>query len=168
MGSIAYFGIGSNIGNRENNIIKSIEYLSEQFNIIEFSSLYNTEAVGYINQDDFLNIVIKLETNNEDPFKILSFIKSLEKIMGRKDTIRWGPRTIDIDILYIDGIFLRTETLNIPHISLLKRDFVLIPLLELVSLLNINGKLLNIADFITNKSKVELYKSKKEMNILID
>ena len=128
---LGYFGIGSNISNREKNLFKALDYLSRKYKILEVSSLYNTEPVGYINQDDFLNMVIKVDTKGEDPFKILSFVKSVEKIMGRKDTLRWGPRIIDIDILYIDGVYIRSETLNIPHISILKRDFVLVPLYEI-------------------------------------
>ena len=165
MGIIGYFGIGSNLGNREKNILRAIDYLTKRYKIIELSSLYNTEAVGFSNQDDFLNMVVKFDTNGEDPFNILSFIKSIEKMMGRKDTIRWGPRIIDIDILYIEGVYLRTETLNIPHISLLRRDFVLIPLLELVRYLMINEKLYDILDYITHEMKVELYKPKEKIKI---
>jgi len=162
---IGYFGIGSNIGNREENLIKALEYIAKKYKIIELSSLYNTEAVGFTDQDDFLNMVVKVDTTGEDPFKILSYIKSTEKIMGRKDTVRWGPRIIDIDILYIEGVYLRTETLNIPHISLLRRDFVLIPLSELVRYLKIEGKLFDIMDYITNKVKVELYKVREKIKL---
>ncbi len=167
MGLKGFFGIGSNIGEREKNIIKAIELISNKYPILEYSSIYNTSPVGFTEQDDFLNMVIKFDTLDDDPFNILSFVKSIEKIMGRKDIRRWGPRLIDIDILYIENTFLRTETLNIPHISLFDRDFVLIPLLELVNYLYIDNRPILIDDYIKHKDKVELYKDKEKIRIKV-
>lgn len=167
MGLKGFLGLGSNMGNREANLIRAIELISKKYPVLEYSSIYDTDPLGYLDQDNFLNMVLKFDTNDDDPFRILSFVKSIEKIMGRVDGPRWGPRLIDIDILYIDTVFIRTEVLNIPHVQLLNRDFVLIPMLELTDHLNINDELCILNDYIKHTDRVEIYKKRENIKIKV-
>ncbi len=92
--------------------------------------MYETKPWGELHQDNFINIVVLAETSLS-PVELLKRIKCIEQDMGRKETYRWGPRIIDIDILFYDSIILKTEDLIIPHPLLHKRDFVLQPFMEL-------------------------------------
>lgn len=125
-----YIGLGSNLGQKEENIKKAIDLLKKECTIVKISSLYETEPVGYENQDWFLNAVVKLETRLE-PIELLTFAQDIEKILGRKRIIKNGPRTIDIDILFYEDQVLHEETLILPHPRLHERGFVLVPLLEI-------------------------------------
>ena len=99
-----FLGLGSNVGEREHNILRAVSLLKKRFEILGFSSLYNTAPVGYLDQDDFLNMVIWANTRHLQPLELLEHVKAVEKELGRKETFRWGPRMIDIDILYKEGI----------------------------------------------------------------
>lgn len=126
-----YLAIGSNIGNRYANILNALVLLfDEGINIIKHSSVYETIPYGVITQPNFLNIVLKCSTKLE-PKLILRKVKDIEQRMGRTYTIKWGPRIIDIDILLYNNLVLKTEELTIPHNELKKRDFFLVPLLEI-------------------------------------
>jgi len=125
-----YIGIGSNLGDKEKNIKKSIDLLKEKCRILKVSSLYETEPVGYTNQDCFLNCVVEIDTELK-PEELLKFSQSIEKILGRIKTIKYGPRTIDLDILFYGNYIIKTKNLIIPHPRLHKRLFVLEPLNEL-------------------------------------
>jgi 2-amino-4-hydroxy-6-hydroxymethyldihydropteridine diphosphokinase len=162
-----FLGLGSNIGEREKHILFALSILQKRFEILDFSSLYNTTPVGYLNQDDFLNMVVKANTEALAPLELLTYIKSIEQQLGRKGTFRWGPRIIDIDILYKEGISFETDALTIPHRELLKRNFVLIPLLEIADHLIINGKKVSILDHVDRNraGDVTLYKAKEELLI---
>src|SRR5699024_4353246 len=96
----------------------------------DISSIYETEPVGYVDQANFLNIVIKISTLYT-PYKLLGIAQEIELKLGRTRDIRWGPRTIDIDILLYNNDRIDTETLTIPHQRMYERAFVLIPLQEL-------------------------------------
>lgn len=129
---IYYIGMGSNIGDRE-------EYLLSAFNkvrrlqgteVTAVSSLYETEPVGYIDQPPFLNAVISIRSELE-PLELLDRLQSIESSLGRQRTIRWGPRTIDLDILFCDKGIIQTERLTIPHPRAKERSFVMIPLSEI-------------------------------------
>jgi 2-amino-4-hydroxy-6-hydroxymethyldihydropteridine diphosphokinase len=125
-----YLGLGSNIGDRERNIAEALQRLSEKVLIERVSSLYETEPVGYKEQPWFLNAVC--EGNTElSPKGLLRFVKLIEEEMGRKQAVRWGPREIDIDILFYDDIVLETPELVIPHPRIVERSFVLVPLAEI-------------------------------------
>ncbi len=132
MEHIAYIGIGSNAGNKLHQCEQAISEIL-RFNrhkLLAKSSFFKTKPVGYTSQDWFLNGVIKIETDLE-PLSLLSILKNIESRLGRIKTFRWGPRTIDLDILIFDETEIRTEDLQIPHPLLHERQFVLIPLAEI-------------------------------------
>ncbi|MCK5848102.1 MAG: 2-amino-4-hydroxy-6-hydroxymethyldihydropteridine diphosphokinase [Caldisericia bacterium] len=129
------FSIGSNIGRRKSNIEEAISFLLKSgFSIFKRSSIIETKPYGGIKQNHFLNLVLFAKTNQSDPFSILMTIKKIEKKMGRIETHRWGPRLIDIDILFWNQDIVNSPTLNIPHCDIQNRDFVLLPLLEICPL----------------------------------
>ena len=131
--AIAYIGLGSNLGRKKANIRRAIKLLSKNkdIKILKISSLYETEPVGYVKQDWFVNSCLKAETNLS-PRQLLSVLKNVEKKLKRKRRfIKWGPRTIDLDILFYNNLKLKTKDLVIPHPEMHKRAFVLIPLMEL-------------------------------------
>ncbi len=129
-----FLGFGSNIGNRQAYLSDCIGRFSavDRLKIIELSSMYETEAVGYKNQDLFLNMVIEI-AYTESPLDLLTAVQNIELEMGRKDYFRWGPRIIDIDILYFNNKIIDIEILKIPHPEVTKRKFVLKPLAEIAS-----------------------------------
>jgi len=128
--SIAYLGLGTNLGNRKENLSKAIEAISLKMSISKQSSLYETTAWGYTEQPDFLNQVIQVETNLS-PLRLLNFLKKTEVELGRVENFRYGPRLIDIDILFYDDLVITTSRLQIPHPMLPERAFVLVPLNEI-------------------------------------
>lgn len=132
MGHIAYIGIGSNIGDKLNNCKKAISEILrvDHHKLLAKSSLFKTQPVGYTSQDWFVNGVIKIETDLEAP-ELLHSLKTIESQMGRSESFRWGPRTIDLDILFFDTIEIQTEDLQIPHPLIQNRRFVLVPLVEI-------------------------------------
>ena len=125
-----FLGLGSNVGNKIENIKKAINLLQEKINNIEVAPFYVSKAVGYENQDDFVNTVLKGYTKL-NPFELLEFTKQVEKQVGRIYRFHWGPREIDIDILFYDDLVINTEDLVIPHPRIQERDFVLMPLMDL-------------------------------------
>jgi 2-amino-4-hydroxy-6-hydroxymethyldihydropteridine diphosphokinase len=130
--SIAYIGLGSNLGDREKNIEKAINLLkkTEKTKVNKASSLYETEPQGYEKQNKFLNGALELETSLS-PFELLKALQGIEKKLGRRRVIKWGPRTIDLDILLYDDLEIDEKDLKIPHPEMLKRTFVLVPLKEI-------------------------------------
>ena len=106
--------------------------------VVGASSLYETRPVGVEDQPDFLNAVVELRTSL-DPWELLSLCLDVEKRLGRKRTIRWGPRVIDIDILLYEGVEIADNKLSIPHPGMLERAFVMIPLAEIASDLALAG-----------------------------
>lgn len=128
--SVVYLGLGSNVGNKEDNLKRAIDALSQLGKILNVSPLYFTEPVGDVVQDWFINCVVEMETDRE-PHQLLSSVKEIERILGRKKTMEKGPRIIDIDILFYNDRIIRTKTLIIPHPSIHERLFVLQPLLDL-------------------------------------
>jgi len=125
-------GLGSNIGDRQKNIITAIQKLNklQGISIDRISSLYETKPVGVTAQPDFLNGVISIVTNLT-PHQLLEVCLNVECQMGRIRDQRWGPRNIDIDILVYDDYIIEDESLSIPHPRLHERSFVLIPLQEI-------------------------------------
>ena len=122
--------LGSNIGDRRKTIVKAISKLREKVQIEKVSSLYETEPWGYKKQNKFFNVVISGETNL-NPKSLLFFIKKVEKEMGRRERFRWGPREIDVDIVFYEDVILKEKDLKIPHKDYRDRDFVIVPLLEI-------------------------------------
>ena len=129
-----YLSLGSNIGKREEYIQKAIEAIekTEGIEVLKKSGLYETTPVGYLEQDLFLNAVIKIETNFSAR-EILKIINKIEAELDRKREIRWGPRTIDIDILIFSDKKINEPDpdLIVPHKEILNRLFVLVPLIEI-------------------------------------
>lgn len=126
-----YLLLGSNLGDREKNIDNAIIELKARGLIIsKKSSLYNTAPWGYTEQPEFLNLALECLTSLE-PFELLKEIKKIEKKMGRENFIRYGPRIIDIDIIFYDDLIFKSDDLTIPHPLMHKRYFVLKPLSEI-------------------------------------
>ena len=127
-----YIGIGSNLGKREKNCEQAIKLLTENgANITRRSSMIETEPWGVKDQPRFINMAVEVETLLV-PEELLSLLKNIEIDVGRKDTIRWGPRVIDLDILFYDELVVKTDRLEVPHQGISKREFVLRPLAEIV------------------------------------
>ncbi len=127
---IAYIGIGSNVGDKAANCLRAIEFLSEAGRIIDVSSLYYTEPVGFKAQEDFINVVVALETDRP-PAELLAICRAIEERLGRRRTVRLGPRTIDLDILLFGDLVMNQPDLVIPHPLMAARKFVLAPLVEI-------------------------------------
>lgn len=125
-----FLALGANVGDKTQNILDAISLLSEKITNIKKASLYESKAAGYIDQDNFINTAISGDTNL-NPMELLKFIKSVEEKIGRIKRFRWGPREIDVDILFYNNEFYKKNNLEIPHPRLAERDFVLIPLEEL-------------------------------------
>ena len=126
-----YLGIGSNLGNRRENVEKANGLLTKNnIEILKSSLLIETNPVGGPPQGKFLNGVLKVKTNLE-PWQLLKALKSIESSLGRTKTVVNGPRTIDLDILLYDDIQLKTPDLTIPHPCMLERHFVMTPLKEI-------------------------------------
>ena len=128
----AYLGLGSNLGDRIKNLELAISAISEHPEILvhAVSSFYETEPMGYQDQDWFINQVIQIDTTLS-PDELLTEIRKIENALGRKRRIKWGPRTMDIDILLYGDMVIESSILTIPHPLLTKRLFVLIPLAEI-------------------------------------
>lgn len=126
-----YVALSSNLGDRLANIRKAIELMKEErIEIIDESSIYETEPVGYREQGWFLNSVVKGRTELS-PGRLWEALEKIEKSMGRESEIKWGPRIIDLDILFYENKILNGKQLQIPHSELHKRKFILVPLEEI-------------------------------------
>ncbi len=126
-----FLGLGSNLDNPIRQIYRAIGLLTEFVDSIERANLYRSNPLGPQDQPDFINTVIKGQTSLS-PEDLLGFVKRIETYQQRVDTVRWGPRTIDIDILYFGKLDFNSSSLKIPHPEILKRSFVAIPLLDLL------------------------------------
>lgn len=148
----AFIALGSNLGDRLDNLHKAIEYIGKlsRVEILKSSSVYLTEPCGTINQPDFFNAVIKTETSFS-PRELFIELKKIEKTIGRIETIKWGPRKIDLDLLYYGNYIIDEHDLQIPHKEAENRDFVIIPMLEIEPnfILPLNGA--RMADISLNK-----------------
>lgn len=130
MEHVIYLSIGSNVGDRLLNLHIAVTSLAPKVQSVLQSSIYETGPWGYADQPAFLNQVVKAETSL-DPNDLLVFLKEIEVSMGRQETFRFGPRLIDLDILFYDDLVLDTPKLTIPHPRIAERAFVLIPLAEI-------------------------------------
>ena len=128
-----YFGLGTNLGDRFQNLCDALAKLRTFCKIERTSSIYETHAWGGVPQPDYLNACVCAEISDEmTPIEILRTIKNFEHELGRIESVRWGARKIDIDILLIDDEIDHSEELNIPHIMLPERLFVLEPLRDIL------------------------------------
>ena len=127
-----YIAFGSNMGEKETYIRDAIEQLQESryFRNMKVSEFFYSAPYGGVEQDNFVNGVLEVETMLE-PYELLDFLHELEKKANRVREIHWGPRTLDLDIIFYDDLILDEEELQIPHKDMKNRDFVLIPLAQL-------------------------------------
>lgn len=125
-----FLGLGANVGDKKANIKKAIELLKEKIANIAVASIYETKPWGYKEQDNFLNTAIKGNTRLS-PSELFKFVKDIEKKLGRIKRFKWGPREIDIDVLFYNDKIYKDHNLEIPHSRLHERDFVLKPLMNL-------------------------------------
>lgn len=131
---ICYIGVGSNLGDRHSNIksaVKKIDALKDT-KVVKISGIIETKAVGGpAGQPKFLNAALKIKTKLP-PLSLLKKLKNIEKELARRKTVRFGPRTIDLDILFYGDKIIDKETLKIPHPRIFEREFVIKPLLEVI------------------------------------
>ncbi|GMT43744.1 MAG: 2-amino-4-hydroxy-6-hydroxymethyldihydropteridine diphosphokinase [bacterium] len=123
-------GLGSNLGDKKENIAHAINHIGKTLYIKRTSNLYQTCPTGYIDQPDFYNRCITVETELF-PLSLLAFLKDTEIGLGRKRSIKWGPRLIDIDILLFDVKLIYSRRLAVPHKEMLKRKFAMLPACEI-------------------------------------
>jgi 2-amino-4-hydroxy-6-hydroxymethyldihydropteridine diphosphokinase len=126
----AQIGIGANLGAADATVRFAIAALERLGRVAAVSSLYRTPAWGVVEQPDFINAAVTLETALA-PYDLLAALKALETEIGRVPTFRWGPRTIDLDILDYEGVRLDDPSLTIPHARLHERAFALVPLAQI-------------------------------------
>jgi len=132
MAHTAFIALGTNLGERLTNLRAAIAALSPQITVLTESHVYETPPWGYEDQPAFLNMVVKAETDLE-PESLLTYLKQIEAQLGREKSVRWGPRLIDLDILFYDNLVIDTPPLVIPHPRLHERAFVLVPLADVAS-----------------------------------
>jgi 2-amino-4-hydroxy-6-hydroxymethyldihydropteridine diphosphokinase len=125
-----FIGLGSNVGDMEGNLRQAIELLKERMKLVKVSSMYETEPMYLKNQAWFVNCVAKLETDLT-PKELLVYLEDIERRLGRQRSVRYGPRSIDLDILFYGNKVVEESDLKIPHPRLHERRFVLVPLVEI-------------------------------------
>jgi len=125
-----YLSLGTNLGDRLANLRDAMRSLSPDVRPVSVSRVYETPPWGYTDQPAFLNMALGAATNLS-PESLLVKLKQLEAGLGREQTFRWGPRLIDIDILFYDELLLDTPSLILPHPRLHERAFVLVPLMDI-------------------------------------
>lgn len=128
----AYIALGSNLGDKKAYLDMAVEELdkTEGCQVLKVSEYLVTEPYGGVEQDDFLNACLSLRTLY-DPFLLLERMHEIEQAAKRERLVHWGPRTLDLDLLLFDDEIIDTEELNVPHVEMHLRDFVLIPLAEI-------------------------------------
>ncbi|MFQ5676401.1 MAG: 2-amino-4-hydroxy-6-hydroxymethyldihydropteridine diphosphokinase, partial [bacterium] len=129
-----FLGLGSNVGDRCDYLRTALTRIAElaTTRILATSSIYESSPVGFRDQDDFLNMVARVSTTFS-PEDFLKKLQKIEKALGRHRKIRWGPRTIDIDILFWGNETVNSERLKIPHPEAINRRFVLLPMNEIAA-----------------------------------
>lgn len=138
--NLSYLSLGSNMGDRFEMLRQAVAQLVEHpaVTVTRISSLYETDPVGYTDQEPFLNMVVQLETELT-ALALLDVCQKIEQNLNRKRLVRWGPRTIDLDILLYNQDRIETARLTVPHPRMNERAFVLIPLLEIDPGLEVAG-----------------------------
>lgn len=127
-----WIGLGTNIEPRETHFIRALEKISshQQIEMKHISSIYETEPVDYTDQADFLNMVVEIETEL-NPDEVLRYCQEIENDLGRVRTVRYGPRTLDLDVLIYGKEIVDAPDLSVPHPRMQERVFVLVPLAEI-------------------------------------
>ncbi|MDJ0615087.1 MAG: 2-amino-4-hydroxy-6-hydroxymethyldihydropteridine diphosphokinase [Rhizobiaceae bacterium] len=139
--SEVFLGLGGNIGNVLENMAHALQYLdsASSIRVIDVSGVYKTPPWGVTDQDWFLNCCASIETTLA-PTELLEKCLEIEIKLKRKRVVRWGPRSVDIDILVFGDLELETENLKIPHPRMLERSFVMLPLAEISPMLRVKEK----------------------------
>jgi 2-amino-4-hydroxy-6-hydroxymethyldihydropteridine diphosphokinase len=127
---IIYLALGTNLGEREANLREALQKLPPTVEVLATSRLYETTPMHVVDQPNFLNMVVKAQTALT-PTELLTYLQNLEKEIGREKTFRYGPRKIDLDILFYDDWLIDLPDLQVPHLRLAERGFVLYPMLDL-------------------------------------
>ncbi len=130
MDNQVHLALGSNLGDKKNNILSTIQLIDCVGTDLITSKIYYTPPDGFSAQPDFLNLVCKFKTQ-KSVFQLLTILKKFENLIGRKQNFKNGPRIIDIDILYYNKLNINTPILSVPHPKINTRDFVLYPLCEI-------------------------------------
>ncbi|HTF99261.1 MAG TPA: 2-amino-4-hydroxy-6-hydroxymethyldihydropteridine diphosphokinase [Nitrospirota bacterium] len=130
MPKTVYIGLGSNLGDKVESCRKAIAMLSKAGNITSVSSFYTSEPIGYPDQEEFINAAVELETELS-PLALLAACHVIEDELGRRRLMHWGPRTVDLDILFYGNLVVESDELVIPHPLMAERRFVLVPLCEI-------------------------------------
>lgn len=132
MSETAYLGLGANLGERLDTLQQAVDLLGGEPGVRPDASsrVWETDPVGGPPQPDYLNVVLRVETDLT-PFGLLDVCQRVERALGREREVRWGPRTIDIDLLLFGDQQLNVPLLTVPHLRMTSRAFVLLPLLEL-------------------------------------
>jgi len=125
-----FIGIGSNLGDKIGNCRKALREIAGFAEIVKISSLYETEPVGKEDQPNFINCVVEINTDLS-PHELLTHLKSIEDKLARVRGEKWGPRTIDLDIIFYDDLVMKDDDLIIPHPRAHLRRFVLEPICEI-------------------------------------
>jgi 2-amino-4-hydroxy-6-hydroxymethyldihydropteridine diphosphokinase len=125
-----YLALGTNLGDRMQNLREALRQVRESVRLTAVSRVYETEPWGVIDQPRFLNMALEGQTELT-PEELLSFVKGIERSLGRERGVRYGPRVIDIDILLYDEVVIQADGLEIPHPRMAERRFVLVPLAEI-------------------------------------
>ncbi|SFT28420.1 2-amino-4-hydroxy-6-hydroxymethyldihydropteridine diphosphokinase [Paenibacillus sp. BC26] len=130
----AYIALGANVGDRQQQLRDALHLLDSHpaITVVRASAIYETDPVGYTDQPAFLNMAAALRTSLE-PYDLLHAMLAMEQRLGRKRDIRWGPRTIDLDLLLYEGVTLAEEELTLPHPRMMERAFVLVPLSDVLA-----------------------------------
>lgn len=161
-----YFSLGTNLGDRLENLRRAIELIHREpgFQVTALSSIYQTEPVGYLEQPDFLNMVVAAQTRLS-PVDCYKLIQKIESNLQRKREIRFGPRTMDIDLLLYGDAIIEEERLQVPHPRMTERAFVLIPLAEVAGDIDVPGygDIRYLVQGISGKEGVRLWRTKPSL-----
>lgn len=153
---VVFLSLGSNLGDRQKNLIAVENLLPPQVIVKERSPIYETEPWGYQEQPRFLNQVLSV-TTSLSPWDLLTYLNDIEKSIGRKPSFRYGPREVDIDILLYGDQEIVQENLIIPHERLTERVFVLAPLADLAPELILPGSKSTIAGILDTIDTSDVY-----------
>lgn len=156
---LVYIALGSNLGDRMSNLRGALARLSTQFpiKILRASPVYENRAVGMGEADDFLNAIVEVQTDL-DSESVLNACLDVEQQLGRtRSNEGWAPRTIDLDLIYFEGVEMDSQRLTLPHPRIAERDFVAVPLLDLAPDLSINGK--QVKELIEALERIDLVKT---------
>ena len=127
---MAFLGLGSNLGDRGANLVAALRLIALQVEVVDVSSVWETEPVGFADQPRFWNLVVRVRTQQR-PATLVTLLRQIEADVGRTHQFLNGPREIDIDLLIYDEVLLHTASLDVPHARMSGRAFVLRPLMEL-------------------------------------